>query len=117
MAVRVASHWLTAVRLGRLGQALRLIPSAPASLPRDEVTRTVWHNCGGAYDEVGTLFSILLDLDLISVSADSYRRTNTGSKLSRLIRAGDHREFGLVFIRAGCFHDQGRLLIESGKID
>jgi Domain of unknown function (DUF3883) len=116
MPVRVASHWLTTVRLGRLGQALRIVPASPAVLPRDQATRAVWHTCGGTFDEVSKLLDLLTDLDLISVHGEALKRTQSGSKILKSIRTGDLREFGLVFIRAGCFHDQGRFLIETGMI-
>jgi hypothetical protein len=117
MPVRVESHWLTTVRLGRLGQALRIVPASPAVLRRDEATRTVWYTCGGTFEEVPKLLDLLTDLGLISVQGESIRRTQSGSKILKSIRSGDLREFGLIFIRGGCFHDQGRFLIESGRVD
>jgi hypothetical protein len=93
------------------------VPASSAVLPKDEATRAVWNTCGGTFDEVPKLLDVLTDLGLISAQGEAFRRTPAGSKILRSIRTGDLQEFGLVFIRAGCFHDQGRFLIESGKID
>jgi hypothetical protein len=61
---------------------------------------------------------LLTLLGLINEQEDArVSRTKAGDSIVRAARIGDLRPFGLVLVRAGCFHDQARVLVEAGAVD
>jgi hypothetical protein len=118
VAVRLpGSGWLTSIRFERLAQALCTIPSTLPAAPLDTVIRTIWRACGGPYDEVSQLLTILQELALVDVTDGMVRRTRAGDKAVRSAKNEDLKVLGMILIRAGCFYEQARLLIESGEVD
>lgn len=117
MPVTTASGWLTAVRLARVAQILRLVLPTPPGIRQDSLERLAWRICGGPRDEISALITLLRDLGLVQVQQDTVRRSRAGDKVARTAAVGDLRPLGLALIRAGCFYDQARLLIESGTFD
>lgn len=117
MQVRIQSWWLTGVRLVRLGLMLRALSSALPGLPLDEAIRVMWRSCGGPHDEISQLLSLLKNLDLVNMQQGTLRRTKAGDKVAKAVLKGDSRPLGMILVRAGCFHDQARVLIECGKVD
>jgi len=118
VAVRLpGAGWLTSVRLERLAQALTTIPSTSSGFPLYEAIRAIWHTCGGPYDEISQLITVLKDLALVDLQDSIVRRTRAGDKVARSIKRGDLKVLGITLLRAGCFHEQARILIESGEVD
>ena len=113
----IQSNWLTSVRLQRIAQALRVLPSGSPGLPIDEAIRAVWANCGGPHDEVRLLLEVLVGIGLITLQDASARRNRAGDRIAKAIKNGDLRPLGMTFIRAACFHDQARILVECGSSD
>lgn len=101
----------------RLGHALRLVPSGSVGVSVDEAVRAIWANCGGPHDEVRSLLRLLDRIGLISYKSESLSRSRAGDRVAKAMKVGDQRPLGLTLIRAGCFHDQARALIEAGRLD
>jgi hypothetical protein len=114
--VPIASSWLTAARLQRLVQALRQIPGQAPGLSVGTAERIVWSNCGGPFDEVAQHIAILRDLSLLIEAEETVLRTRLGNQVVKAFARGDLTLLGLLMIRAGWFHDQGRVLIEAGIV-
>ena len=117
MSIGTQSNWLTSVRLQRLGHALRIIPSDSVGMSLGGAVRATWTNCGGPHDEVRPLLRLLEEIGLIYLQNEAVRRSRAGDRVAKAIKAGDQRPLGLTLIRAGCFHDQARVLIETGQLD
>lgn len=117
MPAEVPSNWLTAVRLTRLNQALCSLSGTPPGLPFGESVRVVWRTCGGPYDEILQLLTLLENLELVIVQEGTIRRTLAGDKVAKAARKGDLKPLGMILVRTGSFHDQARILIECGQVD
>jgi hypothetical protein len=117
MAPLPESHWFTAARLQRLIQALPTLPSSQQEIAIDETKRKLWRVCGSTHEELDALLAILAALGIASHSETLLRRTPTGDRLAKALKGNDLTALGLVLIRSGCFHDQGRSLIEHGSTD
>lgn len=115
--MKVRSDWLTSARVRRLIQILLKVSSLPPDISQREVERTLWRDCGGPLQEVETMVGVLADLRLIRTAGAIVKRTQAGDRVVRAIRAKDESLFALTLIRAGYFHDQARIFIETGKID
>jgi hypothetical protein len=109
--------WLTSARLSRLGEALRAIPSRSREIRYEVAERSIWRVCGGPYDEIRTLVCVLRFLGLVQADENVVGRTRGGDKIARALAAGDKRMLGLTIVRAGCFHEQARMLLERGSFD
>jgi hypothetical protein len=81
-----------------------------------EVSRALWRRCGGPLDEISQLIGLLADLKFIRLEKDTAIRTQTGDRVSKALKSGNRELFALTLIRAGYFHDQARVLIESGSV-
>lgn len=112
----VASSWLTAARLQRLVQALRHIPGQAPGVAVGTAQRVLWSSCGGPFDEVPQYIAILRDLSLLFEAEDTVLRTRLGNQVAKAAARGDLTHLGLLMIRAGWFHDQGRVLVEEGFV-
>jgi hypothetical protein len=77
----------------------------------------LWRTCGGPYDEVSQLLTLLKNLELVVVQKGTIRRALAGHKIAKAATKGDLKPLGMTLVRAGCFHDQARVLIESGRVD
>lgn len=97
--------------------ALLSLPGAPVAWTMSEATRRIWRLCGGPREEVGRIFASLESLDLIVLRDERVSRSPAGGRLARTISADDVRPLGLALIRAGCFHDQARLLLEAASLN
>lgn len=113
----VSSNWLTSIRLRRLDQALQIIPSRTRMARRTDVMRCIWRSCGGPSDEITILLTLLERLVLLTTKDEFIGRSAAGDKVAKASIGGNSRPFALTLLRAGCFHDQARLLIESGRVD
>lgn len=92
--------------LGGLGQGLK----------HDDVARALWRRCGGPFDDVAQLIDVLLLLNLASRERDTIKRTRAGDRIARAVSRGEFPVLGITLIRAGFFHDQARVLIETGRV-
>jgi len=114
--MNVVSGWLTGVRIQRLQEILILVSTLPSTMPLSEVTRTLWHQCGGPLGEIPQLIELLAYLKFVRLENDSVVRTSVGDKVSKALKSGRRESFALTLIRAGYFHDQARVLIECGSV-
>jgi len=111
------SDWLTGVRLERLVIILRnVLPDRPG-VSLTEARVMLWQKCGGPIEEVDQLIYVLVALNLVSDNQGVFRRSSAGNTVSRNLRRDNYIPLGLQLIRAGCFFDQARKLIESGTTD
>ncbi len=111
------SDWLTGIRTQRLGQILLAVPSIPPDLSARQVENALWRRCGGPLAEVRALIDTLTGLNLARSEADAIRRTRAGDQVAKALKARDETPLALALIRAGCFHNQARVLIECGHVD
>lgn len=111
------SDWFTPVRFRRLAAVLSSIDGAAPGLPASHAIRRVWRTCGGPLVEFRDHLALLIKLDLINLHNGAYFRTRSGNKIAKGIRRGDQTGLALTLIRAGCFYDQARHLIERGTSD
>src|SRR5260370_17373237 len=92
-----------------------MLPSGRPGLPTDDAVRAVWAHCGGPHDEVRPLLGVLEGIGLITLQDAAARRNRAGNRVAKAVKIGDLRPLGMTLIRVGCFHDQARILIESGN--
>ncbi|HET9281409.1 MAG TPA: DUF3883 domain-containing protein [Candidatus Angelobacter sp.] len=112
----VASGWLTGVRMQRLQDILILLSTFPPGTSLSEMLRSLWQRCGGPLEEISQLVMLLADLKCVKLDKDAAIRTPIGDKVAKALKSGKRELFALTLIRAGYFHDQARVLIESGSI-
>lgn len=115
MTARVASTWLTAVRLERLCTVAMTIPSSQLGDPTREVLAAAWEAAGGEHEEVESLVDILKRAGLVAEREGILRRTREGDRVARGLKGDNRAHLGVALIRAGLLHDQARHVIESGK--
>lgn len=96
---------------------MRIVPSSAGAMHRDAAIRLVWSHCGGPYDEISVLLQLLDAIGLISFQDAVVKRSRAGDQIAKSIKAGDLRPLGMTLIRVGYFHDQARILIETGRTD
>src|SRR5260370_16392715 len=94
-----------------------MLPSGRPGLPTDDAVRVVWAQCGGSHDEVRPLLGVLEGIGLITLQDAAAHRNRAGDRVAKAVKIGDLRPVGMTLIRVGCFHDQARVLIESGNSD
>ena len=111
------SDWFSPARFRRLAGVLPTLDGAPPGVAARDAARRAWRVCGGPFGEMPDYFVLLVDLDLIRLHNGAYSRTNGGNKVTRALRRGDKTALALTLIRAGCFHDQARRLIERATSD
>ena len=111
------SDWFSPVRFRRLARILSEIDGASPGVAASDATRQLWRVCGGPLGEIPEYLVLLVELDLIRLHNGAYFRTGGGNKITKALRAGDKRALALTLIRAGCFYDQARRLIERGASD
>jgi hypothetical protein len=111
------SDWFTPVRFRRLAGVLPSVDGTAPGLPASDAARRVWRTCGGPLAEVTDHLGILNMLGLVHLHNGAYIRTSAGNRLTKALRRGDQTGLALALIRAGCFHDQARHLIERGTSD
>ena len=110
------SGWLTGVRVQRSQEILILVSTLPSTMSLADLARNLWQRCGGPLGEIPQLIKLLADLRFVRLDKDSVVRTPVGDKVSKALKAGRRELFALTLIRAGYFHDQARVLIESGSV-
>lgn len=115
--MKVRSDWLTGVRVRRLSEILVAISSLPPEISERDSETVLWRKCGGPLAEIRQLIDVLIELRLVRTSGQSLARTPAGHQIARAIRNRDDDLLALGLIRAGYFHDQARILLESGQID
>ena len=111
------SDWFSPARFRRLAGILPSIDGAPPGVAASDVARRVWRVCGGPLGEIPDYLVLLVELDLIRLHNGAYFRTGGGNKVTKTLRTGDKTALALTLIRAGCFYDQARRLIERGTSD
>jgi len=111
------SEWLTSVRIRRMQKILLLLPGLALGRTQNELIHVLWKKCGGTIAEVTTLLDIMDRIKLLKSLDTGAQRTPAGDKLARLLRSSNEAPLGLYLIRSGFFHDQARLLLESGTIN
>lgn len=117
MPVLPESHWFTGARLQRLAIAVRTLPSSQQDISTAESMRNLWRACGGPFDELAGLLSVLRVLGLIVESGPVTRRNAVGDRMAKATRRDDLTMLGTALIRSGVFHDQSRYLVENGTSD
>lgn len=111
------SSWFTGVRVERLSLALRSIRANTSGAPLAYTKRVLRRKCGGPSDEIVKIVNLLEKLNLVRIDKDSIRRVSAGSAIATALNRGDYIPLGFALMRAGCFHDQARALIESGTVE
>lgn len=115
--MKVRSDWFTSVRVRRLAEVLVAIPSLPPEISDRDSESVLWRKCGGPLPEIRALIDVLIELKIVRISGHSLARTQAGHQVARAIRNRNEDLLALSLIRAGYFHDQARILLESGQID
>jgi hypothetical protein len=112
----VASRWLTGIRMQRLQEVLVLLSTFPPTMSLPEVFRALWRRCGGPLEEISQLVTLLGELKFVKLDKEFAVRTANGDRVSKSLKSGNRELFALTLIRGGYFHDQARVLIESGSV-
>jgi uncharacterized protein DUF3883 len=115
--MKVRSDWFTSVRVRRLAEVLVAISSLPPELSDRDSENVLWRKCGGPQAEIRPLIDVLIELKVVRTSGQNLARTQAGHQIARAIRNRNEDLLALSLIRAGYFHDQARILLESGVID
>lgn len=115
--MKVRSDWFTSVRVRRLSEVLVAIASLPPDISDRETETLLWRKCGGPLPEIRSLIDVLVELKVVRTSGQALARTQVGHKIAKAIRSRNQELLALTVIRAGYFHDQARILLESGEID
>lgn len=115
--MKVRSDWFTSVRVRRLSEVLVAIASLPPDISDPEIETLLWRKCGGPLPEIRPLIDVLIELKVVRMSGQALARTHGGHKIAKAIRSRNQDLLALTLIRAGYFHDQARILLESGEID
>lgn len=115
--MKVRSDWFTSVRVRRLSEVLVAIASLPLDLSDREIETLLWRKCGGPLIEIRSLIDVLIELKVVRTSGQTLARTQVGHKIAKAIRSRNQDLLALTLIRAGYFHDQARILLESGEMD
>ncbi len=113
----VRSDWFTSVRVRRLAEVLVAISSLPPEISDRDRESVLWRKCGGPLAEIRPLIDVLIELKVVRTSGQSLARTRAGHQIAKAIRNRNEDLLALSLIRAGYFHDQARILLESGEID
>lgn len=111
------ASWFTGTRLTLLGQVVQTVPAAPPGMRSNQAQLRLWRSCGGPYDEIEPLLGLLTRLGLVNEQQSIFRRSQIGNRVSSAASRGDLKPLCLELVRAGYFHDQARILIESGEVD
>lgn len=109
----VASSWLTAARVGRLPDVLAAIPERLPAIPEASASLLVWNAAGGPMDEVPVLIEVLVHSELVRRELGGLRLSAAGRRALARHRPDSGRPLALALIRAGLFHDQARLLLDT----
>lgn len=115
--MKVRSDWFTSVRVRRLSEILVALASLSPDISDREIETLLWRKCGGPLPEIRFLIDVLIELKVVRTSGQGLARTQTGHKIAKAIRSRNQDLLALTLIRAGYFHDQARVLLESGEID
>jgi hypothetical protein len=115
--MKVKSSWLTSSRFRRLAELIVAITSLPVGISANEQHVFLWRKIGGPADELPELLGILVELKLVRFDGELLTRTQAGHRIARAVRVVDLQPLTLSLIRAGCFHDQARVLLEFGQLD
>lgn len=110
------SNWLTAARLARASRGLCVVPGQAPGIPLNNLHQRLWEVCGGPFDEIAEIISLLRSLGLLQDADVTVVRSRVGNHLAKAIRRKEMSVFGLLLVRAGYFHDQARALIETGEM-
>ncbi len=112
----VRSDWFTTARLSRAATALTILSKDLRRWPWKEASRTIFRGAGGTIAEVDDVLGQLVAIRLVEVKGETIRVTTSGQRVAAGCVDGDLRAIGLTLIRAGCFRDQARSLIEAGSV-
>ncbi len=112
---RHGGGWLTEQRVDRLA-VLTAALNKRGGWTMEESTRRGWEHCGGPVREVEQLLGMLRAVGLVRRQDGRHLLTKAGEKVSTAHRRGDRTAVPLVLLRAGAFHEQARLLLETAAI-
>jgi Domain of unknown function (DUF3883) len=115
--MKVRSDWFTSVRVRRLSEILVDVAFLPPDITERETETLLWRKCGGPLSEIRSLIDVLVGLKVVRVSGQALTRTQVGHKIAKTTRSRNQDLLALTLIRAGYFHDQAHILLESGEID